>query len=213
MKFCSEARRGESAHYPAPVTTDTTPLAGHRRARLPVIVAALVALALAAAVLSAAAWSSRYDPLRPGPVGFVGPVAGESDRLSVDPSGGFRIVGGPGTEVTLQFGVANTGPVGITIDGIVPDWSIVAGTWSEYRFVPGGLVNGEPAPERPFPARVPAHRELRLAVTVRQPDCAKGNRTDYLGPVRVRWHALGRHHVTLVQPMGNDPYLTFCDPH
>lgn len=144
------------------------------------------------------AFGASYSPLSPS--GFVGPASRADDAaLSTSMTQPWRMVGGPGAEFHVLFGVDNNGSFAVHIDKVIfgPDPAQVAAQWSPFRFQPGGDVSGEALPLRNFGATIPAHGRIRVVITLRQPNCANGAWAGWsFRAITVKWSALLHTHTT-----------------
>lgn len=175
----------------------------------------VAALSLASVFTVGLAWyliyAATYAPLSAGH--FGGPAtSADAAALAASSTGPTRITGGTGTEVRMLIGLSNDGPIGVDIDGIVLNDVEVRAQWSPYHFSPGGPASGDKRPARDFGAPLPAHHQIRVIITLRQPDCIHQPLSgQYFNTITVKWHSIGRSHQTPVQTDPSEPGLVqYC---
>jgi hypothetical protein len=175
----------------------------------------VAALSLAGVFTVGLAWyliyAATYAPLGAG--NFGGPaMSADAAALSASSTEPRRITGGAGTEVRILIGLVNDGPFGVHIDGIVLSDVQVRAQWSPYHLSPGGLGSGDERPARDFGAPLPAHHQIRVIITLRQPDCTHQSLAgQYFNTITVKWHSIGRSHQTPVRTDPSEPgLLQYC---
>jgi hypothetical protein len=175
------------------------------------ILAAAVLAVVGAGGVSLAYVVSYNPPLTPA--GYWGPAPGSVNRVAGPASGPSthgRVIGPARTEVQIVFGIRSDGRFDVRVDRIDLNQYVVAAQWSEYHLSPGGSISGDDRPWRAFPSKLPAHGQIRILVTIRQPDCTiNSNKGSVVQHVTVHWHALGIGHSTPID-IGIGEQIDLC---
>lgn len=174
--------------------------AAHRRRRWVVAAIGVVAASL---VVAAAGWDATYMPLNAD-----GEMAPAVQRNLAQISDGvvdtqWVITGPTGSQASVAYLLNNTGPVGITVNGLAG--SHIAGYVGEATSPHSAVlmslawtptVHGSfpvPMPQHRFPAHIPAGGSIALDVTVTKPACTPGV-DPAITDVPISWSALGLSH-------------------
>jgi hypothetical protein len=177
---------------------DVAESAPRNRGIWPLVVAAVVVLALIGAGTTAVVYAHTYQPLSQGE-GF-GPLTPSIRAISdgtVDTR--FILVGPTGTTGVVDYTVANSGshPVRLLgLDKADAGFFTTGLKWASLSFdnIGEGTAQGTLRDARAFPVTLQPNESVFIQLSVIQPRCSPGISLSVTG-IPLRWSALGVHHV------------------
>lgn len=184
----------------------------HRRGLVIGLVVTVLVLAGAGFGIGYWRYAATYAPLEFGSFTVpYGPGAHLLRQVQTDLGVEMYVAGANGSRSGYLVQLENNGSHPVTVTGFDKRWVIRRLQWSPYVLRPGGNAAGAPLPLRGLPAQIPAHRSIRLVLTLQRPNCRPdagyGSATSFL----LYWQAMGVHH-TFDMPFGFDTTYVTC-PH
>ena len=153
-------------------------------------------------------YAATYAPLQSG--SFSGPYGAGSRyfRIATTDLGDEIYIAGPtGAESGYVLQLLNDGSHAVTVTGYDRLPAVASVRWSRYVFHAGGNGFGVRLPLRGLPAQIPAHKSIKIVLTLQHPKCDVNGGYGSMTEIALHWTALGVQH-TFDMPFGS-PLTTF----